>query len=296
MSEDIRVMTAQLAADPTSLVFLPLGEALRQRRQLDAARKVVLAGLSRYPDLADGHDLFARILGDHGDFEQAFDEWSIAVRLDPAHAGAHKGIGFLYFVAGDLDRALEHLLRAREALPEDPGVSAAIERVEDALSRRSPSAPQPVGAAAPGSVENAAASSTVPAGETATGPGPEVPGTEDRLFAGLEGSEEGLLLVDQMGRRLEGGLHSPSGDDVADRVAAHLAGVSREAARAALLLEMGQWESLTVESPEGNMHLAAPTADSVLLVVRNAATPLGRLAAISSRASEAARSWLESLT
>jgi predicted regulator of Ras-like GTPase activity (Roadblock/LC7/MglB family) len=83
---------------------------------------------------------------------------------------------------------------------------------------------------------------------------------------------------------------------VADRVAAHLAGVSREATRAARLLEMGDWDTLTVQSDNGNMHLASPTADTVLLVVRDSAIPLGRLAALSARAGSAARSWLESLT
>jgi tetratricopeptide (TPR) repeat protein len=277
MSEDIRVMTAQLAADPTSLVFLPLGEALRQRKRLDAARKVVLAGLARYPELADAHDLYGRILGDHGNFEQAFDEWGIAIRLDPDHAGAHKGIGFLYFVAGKLDQALGHLQAAQKVLPEDEGVAAAMARVREALQLDDSDAGTP----------------------SSTGPVPpeeEADDITEQVFAGLEGAENGLLLVDQHGQRLGGGLRSPAGQDVADRVAAHLAGVSREATRAARLLEMGDWDTLTVQSDNGNMHLASPTADTVLLVVRDSAIPLGRLAALSARAGSAARSWLESLT
>ena len=277
MSEDIRVMTAQLAADPTSLVFLPLGEALRQRKRLDAARKVVLAGLARYPELADAHDLYGRILGDHGNFEQAFDEWGIAIRLDPDHAGAHKGIGFLYFVAGKLDQALGHLQAAQKALPDDEGVAAAMARVREALQLDDSDVGTP----------------------SSTGPAPpeeEADDITEQVFAGLEGAENGLLLVDQHGQRLGGGLRSPAGQDVADRVAAHLAGVSREATRAARLLEMGDWDTLTVQSDNGNMHLASPTADTVLLVVRDSAIPLGRLAALSARAGSAARSWLESLT
>ena len=285
MSEDIRVMTAQLAGDPTSLVFLPLGEALRQRRQLNAARKVVLAGLSRYPDLADAHDLFGRILGDHGDFEQAFDEWGIALRLDPNHAGAHKGIGFLYFVAGKLDLAQEHLQRAQAALPDDEGVAAAMARVQEALQEGQPDAA-------------VAAGTEPPAGTTDGDEGDEaaIEETTRQVFAGLEGAENGLLLVDQHGRRLGGGLTSPTGVDVAERVSALLAGVTREATRASRLLEMGEWENLTVQSSEGNLHLVAPTADTVLLVVRDPAIPLGRLAALSDRAAEAARTWTESLS
>jgi tetratricopeptide (TPR) repeat protein len=131
-------MTAQLAADPASMVFLPLGEALRQRGQLEAAEKVAVGGLGRYPESADAHDLYARILGDSGQLEQAFDEWDIALELDPEHVGAHKGIGFLYFVAGELERALAHLETAARKLPDDAGAQAALARVKEALARQSP--------------------------------------------------------------------------------------------------------------------------------------------------------------
>ena len=39
MTDDIRALTARLAEEPTSLVFLELGEALRRRGQLDAAQR-----------------------------------------------------------------------------------------------------------------------------------------------------------------------------------------------------------------------------------------------------------------
>ena len=57
MTDDIRALTARLVAEPDSLVFLPLGEALRQRRQLDAALVVAEGGVRRYPTLADAYDL-----------------------------------------------------------------------------------------------------------------------------------------------------------------------------------------------------------------------------------------------
>jgi len=284
MSEDIRVMTSQLAADPTSLVFLSLGEALRRRKQLASAQKVAVAGLSRYPDLADAHDLYARILGDCGDFEAAFDEWGIALRMDPSHAGANKGVGFLYFVAGELPKALEHLQQASTAMPEDEGILAAITRVQEGLSQtgQTQQADQgPAPAAAP-----------PPVVEEAVKKEPR----EEGVFAGFEGAEDGLLLVDEQGRRLAGGLESPEGLDVADRVAAYLAGVSREASRATKLLDMGAWADLTIQSPDGNFHLTAPSADTILLVARESGVPLGRLAALSDRAAEAAIQWMESLT
>ena len=287
-SEDIRVLTSQLAADPSSLVFLPLGEALRRRGQLDAAQKVAIAGLTRYPDLADAHDLLARVLGDRGDLERAFDEWDIALRLDPAHAGSHKGIGFLYFVAGDLHQALSHLEAARASDPEEEGLDAAVVRVREALAAggqgggpvpiREPEAVPPL--------RLAEEATRTPAAEAGGAPMPS-------LFEGLEGASDGLVLLDAKGLRLAGGLKDPGGTQVGDAVAAHLAGVFKDASRAVRLLGLGAWRSVAAESADANFYLAAPTPETLLLLSRDPGVPIGRLARLAERATETARAWLE---
>ncbi len=280
MSDDVRVLTAQLAADPASLVFLPLGETLRRRGQLEAAQKVALQGLGRYPHLPDAHDLYAKILTDRADFERAFDEWDMALRLDPQHAGAHKGLGFLYFKAGRTAEALQHLEAALAEAPDDPRLRQAAARVRAALGDQAPpvtrlSAPAGVSPAPTAGDDEAAARAAI--------------------FAGLEGAENGLLLVDTQGLRLGGGLRSLEGTDVADVVAAHLAGVSREAARTAKLLGLGAWESVVLESPGGNAALLPATSEALLLVVRDSSVPMGRLQFGAERAARAARAWLETL-
>src|SRR5438094_323904 len=110
---------------------------------------------------------------------------------------------------------------------------------------------------------------------------------------GLEGAEEGLLLLDAAGLVLGGGLRSPTGDDVTEAVAAYLAGVSQEAARTAKLLGLGAWRGLSAEGRQGHVHLVPPTGDSLLLVLRDRSVPLGRLAIVAQRAAQAARHWLE---
>lgn len=279
MSDDVRALTSQLAADPASLVFLPLGEALRRRGQLDAAQKVALQGLGRYPHLPDAHDLFARILTDKADFERAFDEWDMALRLDPQHAGANKGLGFLYFKSGNAALALQHLELALAEAPDDPSLKNAVARVRAALGDQAPPATASVPVAAP----------AVLAAE-------DDPATRAAIFAGLEGAENGLLLVDTQGLRLGGGLRDTTGTDVADVVAAHLAGVSREAARTAKLLGLGSWEIVVLEAPGGNAALLPASSEALLLVVRETSTPMGRLQVAAERAARAARVWLETLT
>jgi len=280
-NEDIRVLTVQLAADPSSLVFLPLGEALRRRGQLEVAAKIAITGLTRYPELADAHDLLARILGDQGDLERAFDEWDIALRLDARHAGAHKGIGFLYYVAGDLPRALEHLEAAHAANPGAEGVAAAVARVREALALPPSLSGQIETPPVAHAVEPLPA--PLPGGPVESGPA---------VFAGLEGAHDGLLLLDGSGLRLGGGLLAPDGSAVGDAVAAHLAGVFRDASRAVRLLALGTWRSVAAETADANLFLCAPTPDSLLLLVRDNSVPIGRLALHAERASDAARRWL----
>ena len=301
MPEDIRQLSAQLAQDPSSLVFLRLGELLRRKGQLDLAHRVAITGLERHPHHADAHDLYARILADKHDFERAFDEWDMALRIAPKHIGALKGLAFLYFKIGDVAQAQAHLEEARQVAPDDPSVIQAIELVHGALSPapvaapveetapapavshpRPPKPPRPPPAPAPAKDEPQPVIAAAPA-----------PMEQARVFAGLEGAQEGLLLLDGAGRVLGGAVRHPDGSDVTDAVAAFLAGVSQEATRTGKLLALGKWTGLSAEGRAGHVHLSLPANDAMLLVVRDRSVPLGRLAVLAERASEHAKDWLE---
>ena len=284
MTDDIKALTARVAEEPSSLAFLELGEALRRRGQLDAAYKVARGGLSRYPALADAHDLLGRILGDQGDLAGAFDAWADALRFDPMRIGALKGIAFLYFRAGDVVAALEHLRRAAEIDPDDASITQAIDRIRSSAGGTSvsetspelvPSEPVPVPAASDRRPSSSAAELVVDPGSNGQG-------------------EYGVMLVDGNGLRLNGTLLSPNSEDVGDRVAAELAGVSKEATRTSRLLGLGTWQAIAVESPEGNLYLVPPTPETMLLTVRDPSLPMARLGLIAERAAREARQWLAS--
>lgn len=267
MVDEVKRLTAELARNPDSLVFLALGETLRARGQLDAAARIALTGLERHPHLADAHDLYARVLTDAGDVEQARDEWSMALRFDPKHIGALKGLGFVNFHAGDFDQALEHLETALAADPLDQTVIQALQTVRAAVEAAEAEA------AAAAEAEDATAIADV--------------------FAGLEGAREGLLLVDVRGRLLGGGMRDGADRDVAEAVAAYLAGASQEAERTARLLELGAWSWIVAEGAEGSMHVSQPSETSLLLVRRDRSVPSGRLAVFAEHATAVARAWLE---
>jgi len=278
MAEDVRALSAQLAQDPQSLVFLRLSEALRRKGQLDQALRVALNGLERHPHLADAHDLYARVLTDKHDYERAFDEWDMALRIAPNHTGALKGLAFLYFKVGDLQQAESHLELAQRIEPDDPSIQQAVAMV------RGGAAPPPPSASASPPVPTPAVHTEVEAAPLLD---------ESRVFAGLEGAQEGLVLLDAAGRVLGGALRNPAGADVTDAVAAYLAGVSQEAARTAKLLGLGAWTGLSAEGKHGNVHVSHPSKDALLLVVRDRGVPLGRLAILAQRATAMARRWLE---
>jgi tetratricopeptide (TPR) repeat protein len=284
VSDDIRTLTARLADEPSSLAFLELGEALRRRGQLDAAYKVARGGLGRYPELADAHDLLARILGDQGDLAGAFDAWVEALRFDPMRTSALKGIAFLYFRAGDVEAAQEHLRRAADIDPDDPSIAQALLRVMNGDSQVRDSS-------TPDRAEQASAMPGSPA--TTVEPLAESALPSASAFPVPDNENPGLMLVDGNGLRLSGSLRSPSDEDVGDRVAAELAGVSKEASRTSRLLGLGPWQAIAVESPEGNLFLVAPTPDTVLLTMRDPSLPMARLGLIAERAARDARTWLE---
>jgi tetratricopeptide (TPR) repeat protein len=260
---------------------LRLAEALRRKGQLDAALRVALNGLERHPHLADAHDLYARVLTDKHDYERAFDEWDMALRIAPNHTGALKGLAFLYFKVGDLAQAEAHLELAKRIEPDDPSISQAASMVRGGEAPPAPSASSPPPAPAP-------------AVHTEVEAAP--PLDESRVFAGLEGAQEGLVLLDAAGRVLGGALRNPAGADVTDAVAAYLAGVSQEAARTAKLLGLGVWSGLSAEGRHGNVHVSQPSKEALLLVVRDRGVPLGRLAILAQRATAMARRWLERQT
>jgi tetratricopeptide (TPR) repeat protein len=282
VTDDIRTLTARVAEEPSSLAFLELGEALRRRGQLEAAYKVARGGLTRYPALADAHDLVARVLGDQGDLAGAFDAWVEALRFDPMKIGALKGIAFLYFRAGDVPAALEHLQRAAEVDPDDESIIQAIGRIRQAMVEE----PQVNVGGAQGNgylAHPPALPDSASAAEA--GQGTFRPDSDD---AGQES-----MLIDGNGLRLSGTVRSPTQEDVGDRVAAELAGVSKEATRTSRLLGLGTWQAISVEAPEWNLFLIAPTPDTLLLTVRESALPMARLALVAERAAREAREWLE---
>jgi len=250
-------MKLQLARDPASLVFLLLGEALRRQGDLAAALVIAESGVAWYPEMAGAWDLLARVRSDQGEGDLAFDAWTTALRFDPDHAGAHKGLAFLAFRAGELDRSARHVRRALELSPADPALGEVLARVSRAAVARAP-------------VE--------PAGSP--------------LFAaGVSGR---ALLVDLRGGLLDGRVESPAGTLAGNEIGPALAGLSRDAERTARLLGLGRWRRISLAGKPGPVEIRGPTSDSILMLTGPAATEPD-LGAEADRLASASGAWLEAL-
>lgn len=265
MADDIRRLSDELARDPSSLVFLQLGEALRRQGQVEIALKIALRGLERHPHHAEAHDLVARIAVDRGDFARALEEWETVLRLAPDHLGAMKGLGYICFQQGRFDDAEQYLSRAAAGGAGDD-VSNALEMV-----RRS-------------------------SGITAAwSPEPSAGSDPQRIFADLLLDDgQTALLLDGNGYVLGGLYLDAMGADVSQDIGAQLSGISDEVERSMRHLEIGSWRSIVFETQVAVVAMAPAADDSLVVVAASRSTPLGLLRRLLDRCGARAAGWLES--
>ena len=310
MADDIRALSAILARDPASLQYVDLAEALRRRGKLDEAMQVVMHGLGRHPQHADGYDTLARIHADRGDLLEARMTWERALAIEPEHGGALKGIGFLFYRQGDLKRAQDTLEHALHANPGDWAAQRALEMIRgepapapEEPKRKTPAEVPQLRATAAAlraaqialEAEKAEAAAAAPAAppSSPSPPSPPSPASHPPVFEGLDGSTADILLLDSHGLVMAGGVKSGSGEDVSELAAAALAGVSGEATRTATYLNLGNWFTIVAEADQANVVLSPVGEGSLLMLRRGKDTPVGLAVRIAERAKAAAARWLE---
>jgi tetratricopeptide (TPR) repeat protein len=281
MSDEIRRLSEELARDPSSLVFMQLGEALRRAGQLDLALKVAHRGLERHAHNADAHDLLARIRVDRGELQEAFDEWDMVLRLAPSHVGARKGMGYVLFKQGKLAEAETHLSTAATHDRGDASIATALRMVRRLLRYAHVAGSGNGNGGAPGHAELLAAQKRVE--------------EEARLlFADILGEGEHTALLLNADGLVAAGLYvTADGDDVSQEVGAALTGVRDEALRAVRHLDLGAWKAVVYETDLATVALAPAIDESMVLVAAGRSVPLGFVRRVLDRCVQRATSWLE---
>ena len=270
ISDDIRRMSDELARDPGSRVFMPLGEALRRQGQTDLALKVAMKGLERHPHVADAHDLLARVFVDRQEFERAFDEWDMVLRLSPRHLGALKGMGFICYQRERFSDAERYFAAAYASDPSDIELASALQHIRDGQRAAARAAQAPAV--------------------------PKLAEDSRYLFADvlLDEGQTGLLL-DSQGLVLAGAYHNAAGADVSQEVGAELSGVTDAARRATRHLDLGDWTSIVFETEVAVVALAPAEADGLLVLATTRQTPLGLVRRLLDACAETASRWLRGI-
>lgn len=124
--QQIRRWQEAVARDPGDAAFLPLAELYRREGRLEVARRLCFRGLERQPELVEAHFLLGRIYREAGELDKALDEFDIALRLDPAHRGARRALGYLSLERRDWPAAVRHLEQVAAREPNDERAASAL--------------------------------------------------------------------------------------------------------------------------------------------------------------------------
>ena len=274
MSDDVRRLSEELARDPSSMVFLQLGEALRRAGQLDLALRVAVRGVERHAQAADAHDLLARIRVDRGELLEASVEWETVLRLAPGYVGARKGLGYVLYKQGRLAEAEQHLSIAAET--GDAAVDTALHMVRRLLRYTSN-----------GNGDHGANGARLAAAQR------RVEDEARCLFADILGEgQQTALLLDGEGLVTAGAYVAADGSDVAQDVGAALMGVRDEADRTVKHLGLGAWRAVIYETEVATVAIGPVLEDSLALVAAAQAVPLGLVRRVLDRCIHRAESWL----
>ncbi len=297
--DDIHAMSETLAADPGSLVFLPLAEALLARGDLARAARVAQRGATRHPGRLEAHDLVARIALAQGDEAKAEESWIAVLHLDPDFGTAHRGLGLVRYRQGQLDEAYQHLAYAAHLDPGDDAVRVALDAVKGVLAHRDGSGAharadhaEQLEVPAPTHLVGARGSTESYAERSADPPADPAGESPARLFDPiLDDSKQVALLLESDGLVSAGQYVTGDGRDLGSEIGAHLTGVSDEAERAMRHFKLGKWTRLAIETEAATIAMA-PMGPRAVLVAASREVPLGFVRRTLERCLVVARGWI----
>ena len=279
--DDIHAMSETLAADPGSLVFLPLAEALLARGDLVRAARIAQRGAARHPEQIEAHDLVARLALAQGDEARAETAWGSVLGLDPRFGNAHRGLGLVRYRQGRLDEAREHLAYAAHLDPHDQTVRSALDAVQGVIAQRD-------GATVTSDSEDSGVEAAAHAQDSADVAG----ASAARLFDPILGdAKQVALLLDEDGLVSAGEYMTADGRDLGSEIGAHLSGVGDEADRAMRHFKLGKWTRLAIETEAATIAMA-PLGSRAVLVAASRDVPLGFVRRTLERCIVVATHWI----
>lgn len=121
---------------PRTFRWLYLLAALVEDRSTADSLPLYREALDLDPAYAPGRVRYAEALERTGRFDEAAREYARAMRLAPANAHAHAGLGRLALGAGDPAGAIRHLSRARDLAPENRSFAVTLAQAHSRAGER----------------------------------------------------------------------------------------------------------------------------------------------------------------
>ena len=269
VTDDIRALTARLADEPGSLAFLELARGAAPPRASSTRRtRWRAAGWRGIPASPTPTTSWRASSSDQGDLAGAFDAWTSALQLDPDADQRAQGHRVPLLPRGDAPgRARAPAARAR---------GRSRRRARSAQAHRADRRRGAVGAAAARRRCRR-----------------RVTGRASRRRRRAEPADQAVEPLRGRGRRRARPApgrrqRAPAGRQPRGRrTAATRATASRPSSPGSRARRRGprgcsgsgRWHSIAVESPDGHLVLAPPTADTVLLAAREPSLPMARVSA-----------------
>ncbi|HEU4390365.1 MAG TPA: tetratricopeptide repeat protein, partial [Blastocatellia bacterium] len=111
--------SAVFASPRSPLAHNILGVVMDRLGRTEAAFEEFGVALKLDPNFVNARNNVGRMLAERGKIKEAIVEFERVLRTDPSHVQAHYNLGALYVDSGDFDNAARHFAQARAASPDD---------------------------------------------------------------------------------------------------------------------------------------------------------------------------------
>ncbi|HEX9860752.1 MAG TPA: tetratricopeptide repeat protein [Nitrospirota bacterium] len=107
LSPEIARLSAQLARDPKSKLFIPLAEEYMKAGMAEEAIMTLEEGMKAHPAYMSARVLLGKAYFQKGDMEQACEQFEAVIKAVPDNLFAHKKLGEIYVAQGRREAALK---------------------------------------------------------------------------------------------------------------------------------------------------------------------------------------------
>ncbi len=129
-SETIEEYRKVLDKDPSSKVFAPLAEALRENKEFNQAEYIAWHGIKRHPQFAGGYVTLGRVLSDQAKHKEALPVLKKATELDPQNLLALQLLGNTYLQMEMTKEALKTFKMVLFLNPSSEKAKKAVQKLE----------------------------------------------------------------------------------------------------------------------------------------------------------------------